>query len=120
MQIVGNNKRNKFYSPILQNKTHIRAIKKVLKNIDDKDVYSIIAFSERCNINRANVSTKNTKVIKRNYLSSTIKNITNIKENVFDDEEVKSLYNELMKYTNICENIKQEHINNIKDKYAKN
>lgn len=118
MQILGNNKRNRFYSPILQNNTHIKALRNILKEVDCKDIYSIIVFSERCNLNRVDASTENIKVIKRNSLETIIRNITNTNKNVFTDDEVSDLYNQLKKYTNVSESIKKEHIDNIKKKYV--
>ena len=120
MQILGNNKRNRFYSPVLQNRTHINSIKNILKDVNEKDIYSIIVFSERCNIDNVNVLSENVRVIKRNNLKSTIGDISNDNCIKFADEEITNLYNKLLSYSNVSEIEKQQHIKNIREKYSSN
>jgi len=119
MQILGNNKRNRFYSPVLQNRTHINSIKNILKDVNEKDIYSIIVFSERCNIDNVNASSENVKVIKRNHLESTIKDIMNNNYIKFTDEEINYLHNKLINYSNVSEIEKQQHIQSIRNTYSR-
>lgn len=58
--IFGNEK--SFYNPIMQNKTHIKWLKKQVGN--NIPVYSVIAFSERCKLKDITVESKDVKVIK--------------------------------------------------------
>ena len=118
MQILKNNQRNKFYNPIFQNRIHINAIKNILKDVNENDIYSIVVFSERCNIDNVNVSSENVKVIKRNYLESTIKDIMHSNFVKFNDDEVNDLHNKLLRYSDVSEIEKEQHIQNIKNMYS--
>lgn len=119
MQILKNNQRNKFYNPIFQNRIHINAIKNILKDVNENDIYSIVVFSERCNIDNVNVSSENVKVIKRNYLESTIKDIMHSNFVKFNDDEVNDLHNKLLRYSDVSEIDKEQHIQNIKNMYSR-
>lgn len=119
MQILKNNQRNKFYNPIFQNRIHINAIKNILKDVNENDIYSIVVFSERCNIDNVNVSSENVKVIKRNYLESTIKDIMHSNFVKFNDDEVNDLHNKLLRYSDVSEIEKEQHIQNIKNMYSR-
>lgn len=118
MQILGNNQRNKFYSPIFQNNTHINALKNILKDVNVRDIYSIIVFSERCNIDRVDVTSDNVKVIKRNQLKSTINEIIDSDYIKYINEEIEDIYEILIKYTNVSQKEKEQHIENITKNYS--
>ena len=47
-QTLKGGKKNKFFNPILQNRAHINALKKLVKDVDSNNFYSYIVFSDRC------------------------------------------------------------------------
>jgi len=50
-QIIYNSKKT-FYNPIKQNHAHVRAIMRILPNIDKRAFISIVAFSQRCRLKK--------------------------------------------------------------------
>ena len=46
-QVLNKHQKVKFYNPIKQNNTHIKAIKKVLNNKKIQEYYSIITFASK-------------------------------------------------------------------------
>lgn len=101
--------KHKFYNPIWQNKTHIKALKSV---IDEEDIKSIIVFSERCTLKE--ISVGNHVVINRYDLKSTIEeDLENI---VFDKNKVDLYYYKLKVYSNQDDEYKRRHIENIRSK----
>ncbi len=117
MQILDNNKRNRFYSPIIQNKTHIKYLNKVLPDLSKEDFYSIIVFSERCKLRNMDIQEENLKVIKRDKLKYTMNKILKSKNEIYTDSEVESIYNKLENYSNVDEVVKENHIKNINSNY---
>ena len=117
MQILDNNKRNRFYSPIIQNKTHIKYLNKVLPDLSKEDFYSIIVFSERCKLKNMDIQEENLKVIKRDKLKYTMNKILKSKNEIYTDSEVESIYNKLENYSNVDEVVKANHIKNINSNY---
>lgn len=117
MQILDNNKRNRFYSPIIQNKTHIKYLNKVLPDLSKEDFYSIIVFSERCKLRNMDIQEENLKVIKRDKLKYTMNKIIKSENEIYTDSEVESIYNKLENYSNVDEVVKENHIKNINSNY---
>lgn len=106
-----------FYNPMTQNKTHINCLKKNLKK--DIPYWSIITFSDRCELKNINWESEDIFVIHRCELIKTIKEVcNNIKEPILSPEEIDEIYEKLYPYTQISEETKQKHIENIQ-KYKK-
>lgn len=57
-------KKEKFLNPIMQNKLHIRCLNEYLK--EEYPVYSVIAFSQRCELKKIELVSDNAAVVKRN------------------------------------------------------
>lgn len=69
-QTLGKNK-NSFYNPVLQNKEHIKQLANYLK-FSDKNMHSIIVFSDKCELKKIEVSEATAKIIKRKNIAKTI------------------------------------------------
>lgn len=115
MQTLQNGQKEKFYNPIWQNKTHIKYLIKLLK-VDEILVKSIIVFSERCTLKKLEVHSENVKVINRYDLKKTIEKIINNSPKVFEGGKIIELYYELKPYTCASKDVKEKHINQIKEK----
>ena len=115
-QVLPNGKTStkiQFYNPITQNKTHIRCLKKLLKK--DTQYHSIISFSDRCTLKKINLINNDVFVINRYDVSKIMAKIcNNIKEPILSPEEIEEIYKKLYPYTQISEEDKQKHIENIK------
>ena len=102
--------KERFYNPIMQNATHIRAIR---KHIDDTiPIYSVIAFSDKCTLKDVTIKSIafvsyysnlfrdiNCRLSKTNNYSMTI-------------ELLNETYNKLSQYANADEYTKFQHIHN--------
>lgn len=111
--------KEKFFNPIMQNKSHI----KYLVNIIGKDIpiYSIIVFSERCQLKNVQVDSKDVYVVKRNRLVECVTNICdNCAGNIIDQNKIQKIYSELLPLTNVSNAVKQQHIERINKKHNKN
>ena len=111
--------KEKFYNPIFQNNTHIKYLKSMLG--DQISFYSIITFSERCTLKNINLKTSKASVINRYQLYNLVSSIyKNIPENLLSDAQIEKIYNTLYPYTQVDENVKQKHIDNIYNNLNKN
>lgn len=112
-QTFKSGRKEKFYNPIWQNQTHIKTLMRVLSLEDSTCVKSIIAFSERCTLKKVEVNSTDVKVINRNDLRRTVKNIIKDKDVIFTIDELIDFYCILKSYTNVSEEVKEEHIKSV-------
>lgn len=109
----GKSRKEHFFNPIMQNNLHIKWLKNVIG--EDYSIHSIIAFSERCTLKDITIYSKDIQVIKRNDIHSAVGKIFNpIEKPIISDNEIQKLYDLLYLYSQVSEQVKQEHINNIK------
>lgn len=114
MQIMGNNTRNQFYNPVMQNAHHITVLKHLL-HFENLPIYSVIVFSERCNID--NVDVKAVSVIHRNDIQRIINSLSTRTPNALSEAKINEIYNLLYPYTQVSEEVKQKHIQDIKSNH---
>ena len=115
--MLANKQKNRFYNPIRQNRTHIKWLGNYLG--DRIPLYSIIAFSERCELKSVTVDSGDIKVIKRDYLYGTIRRIWEQAESVLTEKEVNELYENLKSLTEVDDAVKAAHIKSIEERYKK-
>lgn len=113
-QCLPNKEKYRFYNPILQNRTHINALSRILK-IDKSNFMSFIIFSKRCELKKIPNNTPEYMIIKRNDLRCKLKNITNSygTKNKFEKKQIDKIADELKKFTNVSKEIKEKHIEDI-------
>ena len=105
----GKSEKKQFYNPIAQNKGHIRQLRKYIP--EKIPIYSMIVFSERCELKNITTSSTNTKVIKRDQLRW---NIDMIKlQFPIEQEEIDRIYQQLYPYTKVTNEVKQQHIRQL-------
>ena len=112
-QTFKNRQKYKFLNPIWQNKGHIKALKHVLDMSNNNLYKSYIVFSEQCTLKKINITSPNTKVIKRNQLVNTIKQDIQSSPNLLTIEEVDRLYSKLLRYACADDSIKKAHVDAI-------
>ena len=78
-----NGQKNRFYNPIKQNRSHAKWLEKYLG--DDTPLFSVIVFSERCELKKVTVESDDASVVKRDRLYATVRRIWDNAEDVFDD-----------------------------------
>lgn len=113
--MLANGEKNQFYNPILQNRSHLKWMERFIGA--DIPLFSLIVFSERCELKKITLYSDEIKVIKRNKVYPTVKNIWDKKPDVLTDEQVEEVYNKLEKMTHVDEATKAAHIENIEKNY---
>ena len=91
---------------------------KWLKNYLGKDIpmYSIIVFSDRCELKKMVVESSDVRVIKWESLYSTVREIWDSVDDVNID--VDGPYENLEKLTNVDEAVKAAHVESIQNRYG--
>ena len=113
--MLPNKEKHSFYNPIKQNQTHIKWLRSYIG--EEIPLFSIIVFSERCELKKVTITSPEIKVIKRDYTYAAVRDIWNKNEDQLSGEEVEQLYRNLQQLTKVSKEIKDAHIQNIKDKY---
>lgn len=115
--MLPNKQKNQFYNPILQNKTHVKWMRNYVG--EDVPLFSIIVFSERCELKKVTVESPDVKVIKRDRTYAAVRDIWDQSPDILSEEKINELYDSLAKLTNVDEAVKAAHIDNINQKYKK-
>ena len=110
--MLNKNTKERFYNPIRQNKTHIKALSEYLQ-IEPSKMKSYIVFSERCELKKVPENTDRYVITKRNYLLDLINRDMTDKQDIFTDEEIDGITRKLEPLTNASQEIKDKHIENI-------
>ena len=111
--MLPNRQKNRFYNPIKQNRTHIKWLQKYVG--DSVPLFSIIVFSERCELKKIEVESTDIKVIKRDRTYAAVRDIWDRHEDAVDD--VDAIYEKLKLLTNVDAAVKAAHIADIEKKY---
>ena len=107
----GESHKEHFYNPIMQNATHIRAVRKYIS--DTIPIYSVIAFSDNCTLKDVTVKS-NVIVTYYSDLQKEIKyKLAEINNYSMDTELFYKTYNNLSKYANADEYTKFQHKQNL-------
>lgn len=102
----------RFYNPIKQNMTHIKALQHNLDSFKNVKYHSVIVFGSKATLKKVTYDEMNTKIIQYDRkLPDFI-----IKENVLSELEVDHIHKKLLAFENVSEEIKQQHINQINSK----
>ncbi|RHU81177.1 DNA-binding protein [Ruminococcus sp. OM08-7] len=114
--MLPNKEKHSFYNPVKQNQTHIKWLRNYIgENIP---LFSIIVFSERCELKKITIVSQDVKVIKRDLTYAAVRDIWDKNEDRLSGEEVENLYIKLRNLTKVSKETKENHIQNIKDKYG--
>lgn len=107
----GKSHKEHFYNPIMQNATHIRAIRKYID--DTIPIYSVIAFADKCTLKNVTVRS-NVIVTYYSSLQSAIKSkLSEINNYSMPLDLMNETYNKLSQYANADDNTKYQHIHDI-------
>ena len=115
-QMLNKNAKERFYNPIRQNKTHIKALSEYLQ-IEPSKMKSYIVFSERCELKKVPENTDQYVITKRNYLLDLINRDMTDKQDILTNEEIDEIARKLEPLTNASQEVKDKHIENIEKKY---
>lgn len=118
-QSLPNGKKTQFGNPIYQNAGHIKALKTALPNYPNMRYFSIITFSERCEIKAMNVTSPDTYVIKRDKLQDTLKKIFNEEQEIITNAEKEEIIKALSAHQRPKEEIKDQHLKDLEESFSK-
>lgn len=108
-------RKERFYNPILQNRSHITWLNRYLA--DATPLFSIVVFSERCQLKKVTVESDDVRVIKRDRVYATVREIWDGTADVLDDAAIEALYERLRPLTNVDAALKAAHIADIEKRY---
>lgn len=108
-QSLNKNSKYKFYNPVLQNKTHIKALSEYL-NINMNYFQSYIVFSENSELKKVPQDTAYFKILYDYQTYECINSHIQNGNKIINMEYVEQLYEKLLPTTNVTEEVKQQHI----------
>ncbi len=117
-QTMPNKKKFKFYNPIRQNATHIRAVQDFLA-LPSEVIHSVIIFSERCELKKIEVTSHNVHVIKREDLQHFIETRKQAGKQYFTKAEIEAIYKKLLPQMQVSQEVKSRHVQTIQQRYGK-
>ncbi len=109
--------KHQFFNPIWQNRGHIKWLKAFLQD-ESLPCFSLIVFSERCELKKLTFYDENCKIIHRDEMFLTIRSIWKRHPDALTEEQVKSIYDSLSVLQNADDALKQAHIDRIQNAYG--
>lgn len=104
--------KEKFYNPIMQNNAHIKHLKQFLG--EDISMKSIVVFSDRCTLKRMDLHSRESIVIHRGRVLSTVVSMyTGTLGELLDGNKIKRIYDQLYPCTQVDKTVKAQHVANI-------
>lgn len=108
-------RKEKFYNPIMQNRTHVKWLEKQVEATDP--LHCIVVFSQRCELKKLEVTSGDISVVKRDVLPQIVREIDDRVGIRLDDNRINQIYEKLYPYTQVSDSVKEEHINAIEQNY---
>ena len=108
-------RKERFYNPIMQNRTHVKWLQKQVDVTDP--MHCIVVFSERCEFKKLELTSGDIEVIKRYDLSRTVREIDERVGTRLDEKRINEIYEKLYPNTQVSGDVKAAHIENIEKKY---
>ena len=114
-QSLQNGDKNKFYNPIRQNRTHIKALAAFLEKPVSEFV-SYIVFSERCTLKKVPADTSDVIIVRRPDMLKKLKATLKTTPTKYTFNDSQDIAKKLQPLTNKDDAEKQQHIINIQNK----
>lgn len=114
-QSLQNGDKNKFYNPIRQNRTHIKALAAFLEKPVSEFV-SYIVFSERCTLKKVPADTSDVIIVRRPDMLKKLKATLKTTPTKYTFNDIQDTAKKLQPLTNKDDAEKQQHIINIQNK----
>ncbi len=110
----GRSRKEQFYNPIMQNRSHISNLKKLIG--EQYPVFSVIVFSERCTLKKIELQSDDIRVIKRDSVLSAVTDICQSAPAQLSDVDIAMIYEKLYPCTQASEQEKAAHVEAIQIK----
>ena len=104
-----NGERRRFYNPVLQNNNHIKWLKHFLGF--NFPCYSLIVFSERCELKKITVNAPGVGVVKRDSLVPLLLECWDKFKNCLSDDMIETIFSRLLPCVKADEKTKRKHNN---------
>ena len=108
--------KERFYNPIMQNRTHIKWLKNQVGN--NVPIHNIVVFSQRCELKKINIHSLDVAVIRQYALPVTVHRLDVECPEALSAEEMNALYNKIYPSTQVSNSVKQAHIKKVQEKMA--
>lgn len=113
-QVLPNGQKKRFYNPVLQNKGHMNAMKRLVSELEENYFNSIIVFSERCELKKVSIDTLSAILLcRRQHLQKKMKNMINNSSASLTPKQIEMVYSQVKAYAGVSEEAKKNHINQI-------
>lgn len=99
--------KERFFSPIKQNSSHIKQLQRFLPGLQTEVIQSVIVFSERCTLRKITLTTHQHIVVKRNQLLRAIARLSN--RQVLSPADINAIYQRLFPQTQLTAQEKESH-----------
>lgn len=113
-QSLQNGEKHRFYNPIRQNQTHIKALSEYL-GLPLTAFTSYIVFSERCNLKRVPEDTERVIIVRRPNMLKKLRAQLGAAVPEYSREEFCQLAEKLRSLTNKSEAEKRQHVDEIRE-----
>lgn len=114
-QSLQNGQKNKFYNPIRQNRTHIKALAEFLEKPVSEFV-SYIVFSERCTLKKVPEDTADIIIVRRPNMLKKLRSTLKFAPTKYTHDEIQAIAEKLRPLTDKDAAEKQQHIENLQTK----
>lgn len=114
----GEEKKRKFYNPIMQNASHMRGVQRLVRK--DIPLHSVIVFSERCTFKKMEIESKDIKVCKRDAVASVVRKLNRRTKEILSENEIDEIYDKLYPYTQVGRDVRKKHIRDVKKTVRRN
>ena len=112
-----NGQRNKIHNPIKQNLSHIKSLQKLLHHYQSDYFKNIIVLSDNCKFKYDNNTDLEyeTRIINYKDLKATIRDLTKSSEEIFSDENIYRIYDELSEYARYSNEDRMKHLEYVQN-----
>ncbi len=107
-----------FLNPIIQNKLHIKCLKTLIGA--EYPIHSMIVFSDRCTFKDVDLNTKEATIIYRRQVKNVVAGIDNNASGYLSESQIEGIYAKLYPFTQVSEDVKNKHIEDIRSAVAIN
>ncbi|MGN0930558.1 MAG: NERD domain-containing protein [Thermoguttaceae bacterium] len=112
-------RKESFYNPIMQNRTHIRDLVAFIG--EEYPTRSIIVFSERCELKEIDVESADIRVVKRDELRRAVLDVYEREtQDLLSPSQIETVYQLLRPLTQVGDDVKARHIENIRKRLEEN
>lgn len=109
-----NGQKNRFYNPIIQNQSHINALRKIYG--EDIPYFSIIVFSDKSTLKKINTDDSYAQVVRMENLFDLVSKAWPNIPDVISQERVIEICESMKNNTHVSLSIKKTHIDSINAK----